>query len=112
MGKRWAVVIGAAAVGVMALGAQMATAGDPDLQLSGGQDAEPPGGRDLRSRFLPGACQGELWRRGVHRTRQGEADEVRKALDRGEKVKAKITVRATDAAGDVATAKRTIKLVK
>jgi hypothetical protein len=48
----------------------------------------------------------------VHRTRQGEADEVRKALDRGEKVKAKITVRATDAAGDVATAKRTIKLVK
>ena len=38
--------------------------------------------------------------------------EAAKALDEGEKVKAKVTVRATDAAGNVATAKRTIKLVK
>jgi hypothetical protein len=33
-----------------------------------------------------------------------------KALDEGEKVKAKVTVKATDAAGNVATAKRTITL--
>jgi hypothetical protein len=33
-----------------------------------------------------------------------------KALDEGEKVKAKVTVKATDAAGNVATAKRTIRL--
>jgi hypothetical protein len=81
----------------------------PPIQVQG---QVRPARAPARSRFLPGACQGELWRRGVHRTRQGEADEVRKALDRGEKVKAKVTVRATDAAGDVATAKRTIKLVK
>jgi hypothetical protein len=36
----------------------------------------------------------------------------RKALDEGEKVQAKVTVKATDAAGNEATAKRTIKLVK
>ena len=35
-----------------------------------------------------------------------------KALDDGKKVRAKVTVRAKDAAGNVATAKRTIKLVK
>ena len=35
-----------------------------------------------------------------------------KALDDGENVQAKVTVRATDAAGNVATAKRTIKIVK
>jgi hypothetical protein len=34
-----------------------------------------------------------------------------KALDEGEKVKAKVTVRAADAAGNEAVAKRTIKLV-
>ncbi|MGC1813831.1 MAG: hypothetical protein WA696_06805 [Solirubrobacterales bacterium] len=38
--------------------------------------------------------------------------EVRKALADGENVKAKVTVKATDAAGNVATAKRTITLVK
>jgi hypothetical protein len=37
---------------------------------------------------------------------------VRKTLDNGKNVQAKVTVRATDAAGNVATAKRTIKLVK
>ena len=38
--------------------------------------------------------------------------QARKALDDGENVQAKVTVRATDAAGNVATAKRTIRLVK
>jgi hypothetical protein len=33
-----------------------------------------------------------------------------KAIDDGKNVQAKVTVRATDAAGNVATAKRTIKL--
>jgi hypothetical protein len=33
-----------------------------------------------------------------------------KALDEGKKVQAKVTVEATDAAGNVATAKRTIEL--
>ena len=38
--------------------------------------------------------------------------QVRQALDNGENVQAKVTVTATDAAGNVATAKRTITLVK
>ena len=38
--------------------------------------------------------------------------QVRQALDEGKNVKAKVTVKATDAAGNVATAKRTITLVK
>ena len=38
--------------------------------------------------------------------------QVRQALADGENVKAKVTVKATDAAGNVATAKRTITLVK
>jgi hypothetical protein len=38
--------------------------------------------------------------------------QVRQALDEGENVRAKVTVKATDAAGNVATAKRTITLVK
>jgi hypothetical protein len=41
-----------------------------------------------------------------------QRNQARKELDGGEKVKAKVTVHATDAAGDVQTAKRTIKLVK
>lgn len=44
--------------------------------------------------------------------RASQRREVRKALDRGENVQAIGTVPATDAAGNVATAKRTIKLVK
>jgi hypothetical protein len=35
-----------------------------------------------------------------------------KALAEGKKVKAKVTVRATDAVGNVTTAKRTVRLVK
>ena len=38
--------------------------------------------------------------------------QVRKALDEGKNVRAKVTVRAKDAAGKVTTAKRTIRLVK
>ena len=38
--------------------------------------------------------------------------EVREALANGENVKAKVTVKAKDAAGNVATAKRTITLVQ
>ena len=38
--------------------------------------------------------------------------QVRKALAEGKNVKAKVTVRAKDAAGNVAIAKRTIKIVK
>jgi hypothetical protein len=41
MGKRFAIVIGVAAAGVMALGAQMATAGEPALQLSGAKTQNP-----------------------------------------------------------------------
>jgi hypothetical protein len=41
-----------------------------------------------------------------------QRNQARKALDGGEKVQAKVTVEATDAAGNVAIAKRTIKLVK
>ena len=44
--------------------------------------------------------------------KEAQRREVRKALAEGENVKAKVTVRATDAAGNVATAKRTITLVK
>ena len=41
-----------------------------------------------------------------------QRNQVREALDEGKNVTAKVTVRATDAAGNVATAKRTITLVK
>jgi hypothetical protein len=49
---------------------------------------------------------------GPELTQDRQREQVRKALDRGEKVRAKVTVRARDKAGNVATAKRTIKLVK
>ena len=41
-----------------------------------------------------------------------QREQVRKALADGKNVKAHVTVRAHDAAGDVATAKRTIRLVR
>jgi hypothetical protein len=44
--------------------------------------------------------------------KEAQRREVRKALDEGENVQAKVTLKATDAAGNVATAKRTITLVK
>jgi hypothetical protein len=166
MGRRFAIVIGVAAAGVMALGAQTAssTTGDPvdstppDLQLSGpkkqnpqkpigpAESACPPFQRGggppgwlactLKVRSSCGeACT--VWATGkltnVKRDKlaaegcfcssgtfglgpelQGGAQrrEVREALDNGENVQAKVTVKATDAAGNVATAKRTITLVK
>jgi hypothetical protein len=201
MGKRFAIVIGAAAVGVMALGAQTASSTTgrvdrvpPDLQLSGHTKQSPGIGPDcihrcpksatvaviascgevsgppvpwapgllkelrppanlpdlgchlsaegkvmgdklrhgLQARVdLPGpgvACEGDQesgsfvlttchWFSGsralmeleLRKTTRGK---VRKALTDGQKVQAKVTVKATDAAGNVATAKRTITLVK
>jgi hypothetical protein len=165
MGKRFAIVIGVAATGVMALGAQAALAGGesvdstpPDLQLSGpkkqnpqkpigpAESACPPFQRGggppgwlactLKVRSSCGeACT--VWATGkltnVKRDKLaaegcfcsngtfllgpelrggGQRREVRQALDNGENVQAKVTVKATDAAGNVATAKRTITLVK
>jgi hypothetical protein len=54
-----------------------------------------------------------LWRDGVHGAgaEEEDAQEVRKALDDGKKVRAKATVEARKA-GKVETAKRTIRLVK
>jgi hypothetical protein len=152
MGKRFAIVIGVAAAGVMALGAQTATSAGPvdstppDLQLSGPKKQNPFSGH--RARELKGApvvvkvscgdeaciasAEGEVkneilrpWNHGEGTTLEpGETElavlkldhrtqpKARKALENGKKVKAKVTVEAEDAAGNVATAKRTIKLVK
>jgi hypothetical protein len=183
MGKRFAIVIGAAAAGVMALGAQTALAGGepvdsvpPDLQVwtskkqslsrpdsrgtvevgatCGEQgvgptwpiDEEPPPpffdlpdlGCTVRAEgeltkvkkdklkavreILPGphvACYGTTCVRESGGAAQMELElrkktrkQVRKALRKGKKVKAHVTVKAKDAAGNVATAKRTITLVK
>ena len=49
---------------------------------------------------------------GPELTKDSQRKQVRKALAEGENVTAKVTVRATDSSGNVATAKRTIKLVK
>jgi hypothetical protein len=162
MGKRFAIVIGVAAAGVMALGAQTALAGGepvdgtpPDLQLSwkktqhaaigartdcgqkrplvcGGCD----GGRCaiiVKASCGDEACtargRGTLTKVKNEKLRTASTDlapgetsglemymtkntrkKAGKALDEGEKVKAKVTVKATDAAGNVATAKRTIRL--
>jgi hypothetical protein len=155
MGKRFAIVIGVAAAGVMALGAQTATSTTrpvdrvpPDLRLSGAktQHAEGPR-RHCDSHFCDvivevscgdEACtersKGKLtkvkndklepdgnWRVAPGETLKGTGPEmrnvtqrkqVRKALAEGKNVRAKVTVRAKDAAGNVATAHRTIKLVK
>jgi hypothetical protein len=164
MGKRFAIVIGVAAAGVMALGAQTALAGGepvdstpPDLQLSGkkvqhraigartdcGQEPTPhvcgncdgnaceirvkascgdeactasatgkltkvkndklkPDGPEV---IAPGETEGlALYLTKKTRKKAGEA------IDDGKNVEANVTVEATDAAGNVATAKRTIRL--
>ena len=150
MGRRFAIVIGVAAAGVMALGAQTATAGGepvdsvkPDLQLSGPNRQDPqahkschPSQCDVRVKVSCGdeACtaraEGKLTKVKKDKLKPASADLApgettnldltlnaktrklaRKALDKGKNVKAKVTVEATDAAGNVATAKRTIKLV-
>jgi len=51
-------------------------------------------------------------RTGPEMANETQRRKVRKALRKGRDVKAKVTVRATDAAGNVATAKRTITLVR
>ncbi|HEY6638038.1 MAG TPA: hypothetical protein VIZ61_10200 [Solirubrobacterales bacterium] len=165
MGKRWAVVIGVAAAGVMALGAQTALAGGesvdstpPDLQLSGPKKQSPQnrpigasyacdstwcdldvrvscgdevctvratgkltnvkmdklaprGPYDLEPR-APGDVNQGAPGFGPELAKGEQRKQVRQALDEGKNVKAKVTVKATDAAGNVATAKRTITLVK
>ena len=163
MGRRFAILIGVAAAGVMALGAQTAssTTGDPvdstppDLQLKGPkkqspQNAKPIGapqvcvgdpypcnlivlmscgdeactvratGRltNVKRYKLAGSAAvvptgpGDTFGLGPSLWKEAQRREVRKALAEGENVKAKVTVSATDAAGNVATAKRTITLVK
>jgi hypothetical protein len=156
MGKRFAIVIGVAAVGVMALGAHTATSstGDPvdstppDLQLSAKKKQKLGNAVKVKASCGDEACQagggGNLHAADGHRghwqkskwflkprLKKANADlgpgetttlelglgnKQRKVagrvLDEGKKVQAKVTVEATDAAGNVATAKRTIKLVK
>jgi hypothetical protein len=156
-GKRFTIVIGLAAVGVMALGTQTAssTTGDPvdstppDLQLSGPKKQNPQKDEVCDSHFCnlivrvscgDEACTaratGKLTnvkmdkldpdgpldvapgkpfgppRIGPELRKKEQRKQVRQALDEGENVQAKVTVKATDAAGNVATAKRTITLVK
>jgi hypothetical protein len=55
---------------------------------------------------------GETRTLGPELTQDRQREHVRKSLAEGENVQAKVTVRAKDAAGNVATAKRTITLVK
>jgi hypothetical protein len=153
MARRWAIVIGVAAAGVMALGAQAATSSTvesvdsspPDLQLSGNKRQHALSGRKLKIgapvRVKASCGDEECTARAKGKLTKVQKDklkpwtgerlvapgkkislylgmtkesqrEVRKAVDEGKKVKAKVTVRATDAAGNVATAKRTIELVK
>jgi hypothetical protein len=155
MGKRLAIVIGVAALGVMAVGAQTATSTTgpvdstpPDLRLSGPKTQHATGPRHLcDSRYcdviVEVSCGDEActerstgtltevkndklepdgnWRVPPGKTLKGtgpemrdvtQREQVRKALAEGKNVKAKVTVRATDAAGNVATAHRTIKLVE
>jgi hypothetical protein len=149
MGKRWAIVIGVAAAGVMALSAQTALAGGdpgPDLQLSGPKKQNPQadttcdryrcnvqvnvscGDEECTARATGKLTKvnkdkltpegsiviapGKTKNMGPDLTKKSQRREVRKALADGENVQAKVTVRATDAAGNVATAKRTIKLVE
>ena len=153
MGRRFTIVIGVAAAGVIALGAQTALAGGesgdstpPDLQLSGDEPQDPQADNNICER---GFCDvhvkvscgdeectarakgkltkvkndklrpdgprvvapGETATLALYMTHETQA-QARKALDNGKNVRAKVTVKATDAAGNVATAKRTVKLVK
>jgi hypothetical protein len=67
------------------------------------EDFSPPGEGEIR--WGPVKMGPEL-------AKEKQREQVRQALADGENVKAKVTVKATDAAGNVATAKRTITLVK
>ena len=164
MRKRFAIVVGVAAVGVMALGAQTATSTTgrvdrvpPDLQLLGPMKQDPviAPGTDCGGPQAPAVCgpchydescvvrvdyrcderctartkgkltnvenaklkpaggssshsgAGSLWMFVSRQTRINAGE----ALAEGKNVKAKVTVKATDAAGNVATAKEAITLV-
>jgi hypothetical protein len=155
MGKRFAIVIGVAAAGVMALGAQTATSSTgervdnvpPDLQLSGKKNQKIGPSCESRecrvvlrviTRCGDEACTvsaegkltkvkkdeikpfdhgpnpdllapGEKARLELKLSRSTQLKALMK-LDKGRNVRARVTVDATDAAGNVATAKRTIKL--
>jgi hypothetical protein len=69
-----------------------------------------------RDKLFPTAClcpqAGGTFNLGPELAWEAQRREVRQALANGENVKAKVTVKAKDAAGNVATAKRTITLVK
>jgi hypothetical protein len=69
-----------------------------------------------RYKLYPTSClcpqAGGTFNLGPELAYKAQRREVRQALAEGENVKAKVTVKATDAAGNVATAKRTITLVK
>ena len=156
LGRRFAIVIGLAAAGVMALGAQTATSTTgpvdrfpPDLRLSGAKTQNPQSWRSgicergrchvyVRVSCGDQACTARATGR-VTKVKEDKEDKLgparwdldpgqtaalglnlslqtrnqaRKALAEGKKVRAKVTVRARDAAGNVATRQRTIRLVK
>ena len=151
MGRRFAIVIGVAAAGVMALGAQTALAGGepvdstpPDLQLSGKKTQQLGNAVKVKASCGDEACNviamGDLTNvkeLGIHgqpnsrKPKPARADlapgetttlklklskrtrkKAGEAIAEGKRVQAKVTVRATDAAGNEAKAKRTITLVK
>jgi hypothetical protein len=153
MGKRFAIVIGVAAAGVMALGAQTALAGEsvdstpPDLQLSGKKKQELGNAVKVKASCGDEACQadgggnlnvagrrshwqpvGGSFKKALNsapadlgpgetttlelKPEKRQRKVAGKALDQGRNVRAKVIVEATDAAGNVATATRTIRLVK
>jgi hypothetical protein len=161
MDRRFVIVIGVAAAGAMALGAQTATSSTvgpvdttpPDLQLSGlkhqrvvrirpadvkiemtcgdeectaylnngkltnvKEDTLTPvcrffcyGEHDYSPVVIPPGETGT----GIWALTRLQITQVRKAIfDEGKNVQAKVSVEATDAAGNVATAKRTIRLCR
>jgi hypothetical protein len=148
MGRRFAIVIGAAAAGVMALGAQTAVAGGdpvdstpPDLQVPEKKKQEFGNAVKVKASCGDEACTAGVdgwleWRKSKTKVAHGGVEpppnadlgpgetttlklrlknrgrRARKALDRGQKVKANVAVYATDAAGNYAHAYRTIRLVK
>ena len=73
-----------------------------------GRSHEPRSGNPPSRDIVPG----KPVRMGPELRKQSQRTQVRKALAEGENVKAKVTVRAKDTSGNVATARRTIKLVK
>jgi hypothetical protein len=67
----------------------------------------------LRSEGTYGSvAPGKTFNLGPELAKEAQRREVRKALEEGRNVQAKVTIRAKDADGNVATAKRTVKLVK